>query len=784
MLNKLKTLFASRKAKPKEEIDPEVLALAKEIVFDRSLAGKNGRKGKSSYEELDRKLSKNPAEIMANLYKRTIPDIVLSNKFSVKGVESKEKFTVKRAHACDGLRDIDDTKVSVSASSPVNPEGIIDRPLAVPHALSASNDIRRRYNEALDPRGFASIPDTILEHFAEFATFIGYPACEVIAAHPTVSNACSIPGEDAIAPGYKLQYLDSEDINGNGVNDDREGDASGLKNTKTSLAKMRSLQILNEAVAKLTARKDKGPDSAADSMRDSLDSLVLALERLAAYEKFSDRNRELIAPLTEAISEFIDKPADDSKDRAFRFLLKTIAAMDGGDFDFEEEPTLDGQPRPDEAQAQQVQPESGDPGEGNAEILAAMQQQREAEKSELEKKAKKEQSRKAAEKAKYRQKLLDQWKRRADDMGINDICRKLATHARVYGIGIAIPIVEGADYEKPMDIGKITHGAYKGFTVVEPTWIYPETNLNDLLDPLSRYFFEPEYWQLISEKVSSYHRVHRSWMVIVRNKEVPNRLRPMYYFGGIPLTQEIFEAVYCADKVMNEAPKLAMTKRTFVVKGDGDMFVTDPEGTVERLSAMAKVQDNFGRLYVDRNTDVTQLETSLSEFDQLISKCNQRVAAIAKMPETKLFKTQLAGMNSAGRYEWDDYSQLLINIQNNWFTPILNLHYLLDSMSQNGEAVAVKVVWNAIDVPTADEKADSVSRSVQTVLNAIQGEMLSPDEGRTILRSLEDSMFSSLPAENPVDEEKEEEEKKGQLGMGLPSIGDPGSPLDPPSEKK
>ena len=247
-------------------------------------------------------------------------------------------------------------------------------------------------------------------------------------------------------------------------------------------------------------------------------------------------------------------------------------------------------------------------------------------------------------------------------------------------------------------------------------------------------------------------------------------LRPMYYYGGIPATQEVYEAVFCADKLMNEAPKLAMCKRTVVVKGSPNDMITNPEGVVERLQARAQVQDNFGIWYVDRNTDVTQLETSLSDFDELIIKANQRIAAIFKMPETKLFKTQLAGMNSAGRYEWDDYAQLLINIQNNWYTPLLMMHFRLDTKSQNDESLQIRIEWNPIDVPTTQEKADSESRAVQTIGSAIQAGMMSPDEGRMILRSIEGSKFSALSVDNPVSEEQEQQ----QQGGGMPGGGGDG----------
>lgn len=802
-ISKLKALSAKKtpQKKAQSDIDPEILAEAKDIIQNRQLMKSFG-KGKRGNHYRD-PLAPNFAELHGRLFARTIGDMPLANRFADKAGTEYRNLTLKKAAGMDGLRDIDtDVIVSSSAAGPSNPEGIVHIPKATPFNGSGFKDLSQRYNEALDPRTFAVIPDLVMEHFAKFGTFIGYPACELIATHPTVSNACTIPGEDAIAPGYKLQFIDSEDINGNGIKDKDEGDnEDGIQATTAALQKIKLLKVLNKAIVNLST--PASPDAAKDAApSEAIESLAVAITRLNAYSGLSERNHELYFPLVQSINEYLETPVDQSRDRAFRHLLKVVAAMDSGDFDYmsPDQTAVDGISKNsmmeaanrneveiaknqaeaeakarEEAEAQKAQ---ADQAAQQQEAMAQAQAQEETEKREKEEEAKR-----AAEEAKRRQKYLEEWKKRADDMGMNAILTKLARNARVYGIGIAVPIIEGADYSKPFNIKNITHGSYKGFQVIEPTWIYPETGLNDLVNPLSPYFYEPEYWQLIADHMSIEHRVHRSWMIICRNKEVPNRLKPMYYFGGIPLPQEIYEAVLCADKVMNEAPKLAMTKRTYVIKGETEGFITDPEGTVERLSSMARIQDNFGRLYVDRNVDVTQLDTTLSEFDQLISKQNQRVAAIAQMPETKLFKTQLAGMNSAGRYEWDDYAQRLMSIQSGWYTPLLDFHFMLDSLSQTGNRIQVKVVWNPIDVPTMSERQDAESRRVQTVVQAIQAEMISKDEGRQIIRGGDESMFSALPAINPVDKEKEEEAKRQQQpgggdnplggggGLNLPGLG-------------
>lgn len=922
MLGRGKTAKKESTALP-DGIDAETLAIAKELAFDKKMSRMSNGKGRRSKnggagndEEEFPGLNEPLQDVVNRLFERTVEDTVLANRFVNKEGRSISGLTVRKATAMDGLRDFEpvngDVGTDTHLSSPMNPEGRYHQPTSLPRVTPGFGDVGRRINEAINPKGYAvmnAIPEEILKHFAEFATFIGYPLCEVIAAHPTVSNACAIPAKDAIAPGYKLKFLDSEDIDGDGIPDEEEDE--GLQKVTSQLQKEKALLSLHDALREIgrptdgkTVIADKGAlmreltlsierlaayemlakdegnpvqtsnliplmtalhslaneaeettvksrDAAYEATRDALVSLgdekvrtleatkkeiakrkavravnaavqsisirhenqlndlAVAVERLAAYDEVSARNHELVAELGAAFTSFAkDQETETERNRAFQALLKAVATLDSDDFDFEEEPVLDGVGKNADAAQQQAvgdpgmmeMPGAQDPnGEGDPNQATAQQMPQgmaammggggmpgmgggEDPKAK-EEEERKEKAKKRAEESKRRQKMLDQWKQRADDMGINAVCRRLAYNARVFGIGIAVPLVDHARYDQPFDISKIGKGSYHGFTIVEPTWIYPEVEGDDLINPLSKFFFEPMYWALNTthgNKHFSIERIHRSWMVIVRHKEVPDMLRPMYYYGGIPLCQEIYEAVFCADKLMNEAPKLAMCKRTTVVKGDPIDFIANPEGMVDRLRARTQVQDNFGILYVGRNADVQQLETSLSEFDQIIAKANQRVASIAQMPETKLFKTQLAGMNSAGRYEWDDYAQLLVDIQSNWYTPLLQLHYKLDSMSQNGTPIAIKIEWNKIEIQTEQEQDQVASGRQQRVNNAIQAGYLSADEGRTIMRT-HDELFSALSAENPVEQQDPNQQGGGMGGMppgmggGMPP-GMPGMP--------
>lgn len=212
----------------------------------------------------------------------------------------------------DGLRDLDDdipnsgVGVSDRIANPKNPEGRFTMPLS----NSATHEFSKRFNEAMNPvknGRFDLIPELILEHFSKFATFPGYPILEMIATHPTVSNACSIPAADAIAPGYKIKFLDSEDVDGNGIPDEVEAEQFG--GVKRTLARIASMEALKNAIVALSKPQD-GVDMGGASEAD-LGALALALERLAAYEAW-ERDFGEGQDAATAVNEGFVKPISDS----------------------------------------------------------------------------------------------------------------------------------------------------------------------------------------------------------------------------------------------------------------------------------------------------------------------------------------------------------------------------------------------------------------------------------------------------------------------------------------
>lgn len=344
-------------------------------------------------------------------------------------------------------------------------------------------------------------------------------------------------------------------------------------------------------------------------------------------------------------------------------------------------------------------------------------------------------------------------------MGINEVLRKLDYNKCVYGIGVAVPTFEAdVDMSTPFNIDAKGLETYTGWTLIEPYWLCPMFNEKDGSDPSSKHFFEPTWWRLPNGKM-----IHRSWCVKVVNSHVADILKPTYIYGGIPLTQMIYERVFAADKCANEAPMLALTKRLLVVDANIQQVLADPKHVKDLMDVVTYCRTNWGVMFKQPTANINQIDTSLGEYDQLIMTQYQLVASIAQMPATKLLKVTPTGFQSTGEYEWKDWAQSLIDIQEMEFTPLLERHFQLLT-KRIGKSVALTVKWNAVDAPTAKEMADIQATKVSSYTQLLSAGAVTIDEVRDVLRNDKDGEFTGLSMESPKKDADLMEQLQKEMG--------------------
>jgi len=359
---------------------------------------------------------------------------------------------------------------------------------------------------------------------------------------------------------------------------------------------------------------------------------------------------------------------------------------------------------------------------------------------------------------------------------LNFNMREFIRKGRIFGIRIAMFKVISTDkdyYEKPFNIDGVTPNSYKGIVQVDPYWTAPMLDGAAASQPDTLHFYEPTWWIINGKKV------HRSHLIIFRHAEPVDVLKPQYIYGGVPLTQQIMERVYAAERTSNEAPQLAMSKRTTIWLTDMEAVMSDTNAAIGRLQQWAAYRDNYGVKLGDKEGDeFQQFDTSLADFDSLIMTQYQLVAAIAGVPATKLLGTSPKGFNATGEYEEASYHEMLESIQSNDLTPFAERHHQLviksfvEPQLKKKLDLETTLNWLPLDTPTAEELAATNLAKAQAGQVLIGSGAISSEDERQRVATDKQSGYNEigiLEDQDPEGEELAEEDfEKVQDGIWTP----------------
>ncbi len=332
---------------------------------------------------------------------------------------------------------------------------------------------------------------------------------------------------------------------------------------------------------------------------------------------------------------------------------------------------------------------------------------------------------------------------------------------RIFGVRILFFKVESQDpdyYEKPFNIDGITPGSYKGIVQVDPYWTAPMLDLDSSSNPESMHFYEPTWWMINGKR---YHRTH---LIIFRNDEVPDILKPSYIYGGVPVPQQIMERIYAAERTANEGPLLAMTKRTTVYSTNIAAAFSNKAKFDTKMEQWVAMRDNQQIKIADKDADtVQQFDTSLADLDAVIMTQYQLVAAIAKVPATKLLGTSPKGFGASGDYEITSYHEDLESIQTHDLMPLILRHLQLVNRSYLRPKLKIdfslSVDWNPLDSPTASEEADINLKKAQADQAWIDaGSIDGVDVRNRLIADVKSGYTGIAPAMRPLNNEPDNQD--------------------------
>lgn len=360
--------------------------------------------------------------------------------------------------------------------------------------------------------------------------------------------------------------------------------------------------------------------------------------------------------------------------------------------------------------------------------------------------------------------------RSQEEYQIQDVCIRAEINSKQFGWALIVPTFNiEVDMENEFDVESIPRGSYTGMTVIDPYWITYDFDQASLTDPTSKFFYQPTWYSFPTG--TKYKRIHRSWCIKLINSPVADFLKPTYFFGGVSLAQQIYEAVYAYEKALNEAMLLLLTKRSYVADAEMSNYMANPQEVNAILEATSEIHSNYGIWVKQIGSEVKQMDTSLTGLEEVINACAQRICAIANIRSEKLFNMSIKGLNSSGTFELSDYKQHLKRIQKDDYLPIISRHNILMSKSEKGKVKKMIAEFNPIDTPDELTKAKIREIDARTASMRLGGKITDIKEERIHLITDPNGGFSTLDPNPPEISEVQEKAfsvEKDNMGRPMP----------------
>lgn len=322
-----------------------------------------------------------------------------------------------------------------------------------------------------------------------------------------------------------------------------------------------------------------------------------------------------------------------------------------------------------------------------------------------------------------------------------------------YGVAHIFVDVGASDEEltKPLliDKRKITKGSLKGFRCVDPNWVYPA--MYNTSKPLKADFYKPQAWFVMGDTV------HESRFIDIVTRPVPDILKPSYNFGGLSLTQLMEDYVVDWRDAKKNVIKILKTLRMRGLKTDMDARLQVPGEFDKRIKMFVKYQDNFGLWVHDKEEELTHLQTSLSELSSILSNYQEQLCIPSRTTNLKMFGNAPAGLNASGDAEIETWHETISGSQELDYRRAIENIFKIIQLSEFGELKPdIYFEFRPLDEVSDDDRATTNKTRVDTIVAASDGMLVSSEEARDALKSIEGAGFENLKGDYEQEGEDEE----------------------------
>lgn len=360
---------------------------------------------------------------------------------------------------------------------------------------------------------------------------------------------------------------------------------------------------------------------------------------------------------------------------------------------------------------------------------------------------------------------------RMDELELEEKFSTAEKWARLYGGSIIVMLVDdGRGLEEPIDWSNVR--SIEELRVFERAIVQPDYSSMyhfHFMDTLNskKKSGEPEYYQVFS--VYGYFLVHQSRCLVFRNGRLPEQTtNAIYRYWGIPEYVKIKRALRECITSHEDGVKLLerSVQAIYKMKNLANMLSTeDGENKVlQRLQVIDMARGILNSIAIDTDGEDYDFKTlQMSGIKDVIDATCNMLSAVTDIPQTILFGRSPAGMNSTGESDFENYYNMVENIQKQNMKA--NARTVIDLILKQGalegaipEVPKYKMkfaaLWSMSDTEKANveqTKAQTEYTKAQTAQIYMDSNVLDPSEVRKSLASEGEFEIEEVISDNDLD---------------------------------
>jgi phage-related protein (TIGR01555 family) len=300
----------------------------------------------------------------------------------------------------------------------------------------------------------------------------------------------------------------------------------------------------------------------------------------------------------------------------------------------------------------------------------------------------------------------------------------------------------------PQKIGK---GDLLRIKAIEPLWTYP--GVYNASNPLHPHFYNPETWWVQSKEI------HKSRLLPLISREVPDLLKPAYLFGGLSLTQIAEPYVNNWLRARQSVSDLMNAFSVMVLKTNMGSTLAGEFDTqlINRVLLFNQGRNNKGTFVLDKeNEEFGNVSAPLGGLDHLQAQAQEHMASIYGIPNVKFFGITPSGLNASSDGEVRVFYDTVLAAQQHIVRPQLAQIIDIVQLSEFGSIdPSITFEFNPLWEQSELELSTIRKNKADTAAVYIADGVIAPEEERERLAGEEsgdyDGLDLSVEIEPPAD---------------------------------